>query len=114
MSKFEEYILDDTANMDSLDLVIYNANLGSYHIGSDFRTEEWHKQSASAKISGAYEGETTLLYTSPLALTFKLMDGFLLGPENRNEGGIADVIITKHNKPLVHVEYKSQDGNGFL
>ena len=54
-----------------------------------------------------------MLYTSLLAEIFKLKDGFLIGPENRNVGGVADLVITKHNAPFVHIEYKPLDGNGF-
>jgi hypothetical protein len=54
-----------------------------------------------------------MLYTSILAEIFKLKDGFN-GPENRNVVGVADVVITKHNAPFVHIEYKSSiNGPGF-
>lgn len=38
-----------------------------------------------------------------------------MGPENRNVAGVADVVITKHNAPFVHIEYKSSiNGPAFL
>lgn len=113
MKKFEVNNFNRTIFSNNLDLVSFNHELGDYCIASDLRTIEWRVQSSKVKEPGAFEGETTMLYTSILAEIFKLKDGFLIGPENRNIGGVADVVINKHNAPFVHVEYKSLDGAGF-
>lgn len=38
----------------------------------------------------------------------------MFGPENRNVGGVADLIIDKYGSPFAHVEYKSNDGEPFV
>lgn len=76
MNKFEKNNLNRTKISNNLDPVDFKHMLGDYLIASDLRTKEWDVQSAKVKEPRAFEGETTMLYTSILAEIFKLKDGF--------------------------------------
>lgn len=101
------------ASTNYLDAVLFTDNFRGYDIASDLRNVNWFEQLSKVKEPKAYESQTNMLHTTLLSNIFLQKDGYMFGPENRNVGGVADMVITKHGNPFAHVEYKSYDGEAF-